>query len=148
MEYLDKQGWRADIVVSLQLTSPLTESGDIEKAVNKMIETGCDSVVSVERIEKHHPFRAMKLSGDRLFPLTEYTSERYLQKQDRPPAYGFNGAIYVRKRDLLEGWSGQDFALGEDVRAITMDREKSVDINSPLDFLIAEAILKSKAASK
>lgn len=145
MEYLDNQGWRAEIVVSLQPTSPLTEPHDIDNAVNKMLETNCDSVVSVERIEKHHPFRAMKLKGDRLFPLTEYTSEKYLQKQDRPSAYGFNGAIYVRKKELLEKWSGEDFALGDDARAIIMDSGKSVDINNPLDFLIAEAILKNKA---
>lgn len=147
MEYLDKQGWRADIVASLQPTSPLTEPEDIEKAVNKMIETGCDSVVSVGKIERYHPYRAMKLEGDKLMPVYQ-EGQRFLQRQDLPPHYAFNGAIYVRSRDLLEGWDGQDFALGEDIRAIIMDREKSVDVNSPLDFLVVEAILKSRAESK
>jgi len=142
MEFMDELGWRADIIASLQPTAPFTQPEDIDAAVRKLVETGCDSVVSVESIERHHPFRAMKLSGDRLSPLTEYASEEYLQKQDRPPAYGFNGAIYVRKRKLLEKWAGKDFALGEDIRAIVMSPEKSVDINSPLDFLIAEALLK------
>jgi len=144
MEYLDKQDWRADIVVSLQPTSPLTEPGDIENAVNKMIKTGCDSVVSVGKIEQHHPYQAMKLEEDKLIPLYK-EGQRFLQRQDLPPLYGFNGAIYVRKRELLENWGGEDFALGKDTRAITMDKEKSIDINSSLDFLIAETILKDKA---
>ncbi len=147
VEYLDKQGWRADIVVSLQPTSPLTETGDIDNAVNKMLETNCDSVVSVYRIERPHPFWMMRLEGERLLPLFP-AGFRFLQRQDLPPLFALSGAIYVRKRDLLEGWDGQDFALGGETRAIIMDKEKSVDINSPLDFLTVEAILKSKAASK
>lgn len=146
VEQLDKMGWKADIVVSLQPTSPLTEPGDIENAVNKMIKTGCDSVVSVYQIERQHPYRAMRLEEDKLMPLYK-EGQRFLQRQDLPLLYAFNGAIYVRKRNLLEGWGGQDFALGEDVRAIIIDREKSIDINSPLDFLVAEAILKDKAVT-
>ena len=146
MDYLDKQGWRADIVVSMQPTSPLIEPGDIENAVNKLIKTGCDSVVSIHQIEQPHPYWAMKLHEDRLLPLYP-EGFRFLQRQDLPSLYALTGAIYARRRELLERWSGQDFALGEDVRAIIMDREKSVDINNPLDFPVVEAILKNKVAA-
>ena len=143
VEQLDRMGWKADIVVSLQPTSPLTEPGDIENAVNKMIKTGCDSVVSIRQINQPHPYWAMKLHEDRLFPLYA-EGFRFLQRQDLPSLYALTGAIYVRKKELLEKWSGRDFALGEDVRAIIMDKEKSIDINSPLDFLVVEAILKDR----
>lgn len=143
LEYLDKQGWRADVVVSLQPTSPLTGREDIDNAVNKLIKTGCDSVVSIRQINQPHPYWAMKLHEDRLFPLYA-EGFRFLQRQDLPSLYALTGAIYVRKKELIEKWSGRDFALGEDVRAIIMDKEKSIDINSPLDFLVAEAIFKGK----
>jgi len=143
VEQLDKMDWKADIVASLQPTSPLTESRDIENAVNKMIKTGCDSVVSIRQINQPHPYWAMKLHEDRLFPLYA-EGFRFLQRQDLPSLYALTGAIYVRKKGLLEKWSGRDFALGEDVRAIIMDKETSIDINSPLDFLVAEAIFKDK----
>lgn len=143
MEYLDNQGWRANIVVSLQPSSPLTEPADIDNAVNKMIETGCDSVVSVYQIERQHPYWAMKLDEDRLIPVYP-EGFRFLQRQELPPLYVLVGAIYVRRRELLEKWSSKDFALGGDVRGIVMSPEKSIDINEPMDFLVAEAILKDK----
>ena len=141
LKTMDGLGFRADAVVSLQPTSPLIATDDIDNAVKLFIDSGCDSVVSVERIDKHHPFRAYKIEGDRLFPLTEYTSERYLQRQDRPPAYGFTGAIYVRKRDLLENWNGNDFCLGRDVRYIVIDKSRSINIDSEIDLEFFEYLI-------
>jgi CMP-N,N'-diacetyllegionaminic acid synthase len=143
MEYLDGQGYRPDIMVSLQPTAPLIEPGDIENAVNKLIETGCDSVVSVCQIARQHPYWAMKLERDRLVPLYA-EGFRFLQRQDLPHLYSLTGAIYVRRRELIEKWRGHDFALGVYVRAVILDEEKSIDINDPLDFRVAEAILKGR----
>ncbi len=145
MEFCDREEWRPDVVVCLQATSPLLTSKDIDRAVVRLLDTGCDSVVSVTPIQHHHPFRAMKLEGDRVQPLTEYTSERYLQKQDRPPAFGFTGGLYVRRRALLEQWSGRDFALGGDVRALLIEPERAVNIDHELDLIMFEAILKMRA---
>ncbi len=145
MEFHDREGWRPDAVVCLQATSPLLTADDIDRAVGLLIETGCDSVVTVTPIQHHHPFRAMKLDGDRVRPLTEYTSDRYLQKQDRPPAFGFTGGLYVRRRALLEEWTGRDFALGTDVRAVVIEPERAVNIDHELDLLVLEAILRTRA---
>jgi len=144
MKYLEKsEGWRADVIASIQPTSPLIEATDIDSAVNKLIKTGCDSVVSVSKIAHGHPYWAMKLEGDRIIPLNP-KGYRCLQKQNLPSFYVLNGALYVRKRKLLENWSGHDFALGKDVRAIVMDETKSIDIDTPLDLIIAENLIKAK----
>lgn len=147
MSVLDQQGWHADVVVSLQVTSPLTEAADIDRAVEKLLETQCDSVVSMKLIQECHPFRAYKLSDDHVLPFTEYTSEEFLQRQDRPPAYKFNGAIYVRRRVLLEQWNGKDFGLGKDVRGTLMPPQRSVDVNEPLDLLLVETLLRARAGA-
>ena len=146
MAFFDQEGWRADVVVSLQVTSPLTAPADIDAAIEKLFETGCDSVVSVKPIQECHPYRAYKLSDDRVLPFYEYTSEESLQRQDRPPAYKFNGAIYVRRRDLLEQWNGKDFGLGKDVRGVLMPPDRSVDVNEPLDLLLVEALLRARGS--
>jgi CMP-N-acetylneuraminic acid synthetase len=139
-DYLEKtEGWNADIVVSLQPTSPLTKPEEIDSAVNKLIETGCDSVVGVRKTEDH-PFWTYKLDGDRVLPF-QITEQSYLQRQDLPLVYVFSGAIYVRKRELLENWSGEDFALGKDVRAIKMNHD-SREIHDLRDLWVVEKILK------
>lgn len=143
MRYLDEnEGWKADIIVSIQPTSPLIESLDIDSAIDKLIKTGCDSVVSVCKIVHGHPYWAMRLDGDKLTPLNP-EGHRYLQRQDLPAFYMINGALYVRRRKVLENWNGRDFALSKDVRAIVMDEIKSIDINAPLDLMIAEAAIKA-----
>lgn len=142
MHYFDALGWRADIIISFQPTSPFTRSEDLEKGIKKMLETDCDSVASVCKIEQYHPFRALKLVDDKTFPLTEYTTEKFVNRQDRPPAYAHNGAFYIRKRQLLEKWDGSNFALGEDTRAVVMDSIHSINIDSILDLKLAELILK------
>jgi CMP-N-acetylneuraminic acid synthetase len=134
-------GWSADIIASIQPTSPLVGSADIDSAVRKLLQVNCDSVVSVCKILHGHPYRAMKLEGDRLIPLFPQ-GEQYLQKQDLPSFYMFNGAIFVRKRRLLEEWSGKDFALGKDVRAIVMDVTKSINIDTQIDLALAEILLR------
>ncbi len=143
MGHLNKnEGWRADVIASIQPTSPLTGATDIDSAITKLIETGCDSVVSVCKITHGHPYWAMRLDGDRLTPLNP-EGHRYLQKQDLPLFYMINGALYVRKREVLEKWDGRDFALGKDIRAIVMNEIKSIDIDTPIDLLIAETVIKA-----
>jgi|CXWL01.1.fsa_nt_gi CMP-N-acetylneuraminic acid synthetase len=142
MRWCDEQGWTPDVVVSIQPTSPLLEARDIDRAIMMLEETGCDSVVGVTEILQHHPFRAMSFAQGRLSPFTEYTSERYLQKQDRPTAHGFTGGLYVRRRQVLEQWSGKDFALGRDVRGVFIEPERAVNIDHEVDLVFFEALLR------
>jgi N-acylneuraminate cytidylyltransferase/CMP-N,N'-diacetyllegionaminic acid synthase len=146
MRFYDAQGWAPDVVVSIQPTSPLLTGEDIDQAVQLLMDSDCEAVVAVTEILHHHPFRAMKLDGMRVLPLTEYTSERYLQKQDRPPAYGLSGGLYVRRRALLEKWSGRDFAMGADPRAIVIEPDRAVNIDHEVDLLFFEALLKHHAS--
>ena len=71
-----------------------------------------------------------------LFPDLAY---RYLQRQDRPPAYRFTGGFYVRRRNLLENWRGEGFALGNWI-GILVPTHAGIDIDTPMDLWVAEAI--------
>ncbi|MFC1576141.1 cytidylyltransferase domain-containing protein [Candidatus Omnitrophota bacterium] len=144
MEFFDSQHIRYDAVMSLQTTSPLTLPSDIDACANKMLETGCNSVVSMKLLEVVHPWRIYNMEGDRVIPFNEYTNENFPQRQDRPPAYKWTGAIFLRKRNLLEDWNGVDFAVGPDNRGVLIPEERNVDINCPTDFLVAEALLKER----
>jgi len=92
-------------------------------------------------VEECHPWRAYRFDQDRVLPFNEYTNENNKQRQDWPPAYTFSGAIIARRRQVLEASKGEDFALGKDVRGVLIPAERSVDINTPLDLLLFEAIL-------
>lgn len=141
-QYLqDQEDWRSGVVVSLQPTSPLTEAREIDSAVKKMIETDCDSVVGICPVEDH-PFWTYRLDEGRVLPFVT-TDQNYLQRQDLPEVYTLSGALYVRKLELLTEWTGDDFALGKDIRAVIMSRYAK-DIHSMEDLWLVEKILKER----
>ncbi len=144
LNFFDENIYKPDAIVSLQPTSPLLSFGSIKNAVTLYRTGEYDSVVSVTKISHFHPFRTYKIEGTLVKPLTEYTSEKYLQKQDRPSAYGFTGGLYLRKRDLLEKWNRRDFALGDKVGGVVVSEEEAIDIDSELDLLFFETILRYK----
>jgi CMP-N-acetylneuraminic acid synthetase len=144
---MDRLGFAADVVASVQPTSPLLEGADIDQAIEKLESTGADSVASVEPIHHEHPFWAKRLEGDRVVPFNEQTNESYLQRQDLPPAYVFDGGIFVRRRRLLEEWSGLDFGLGRDVRALVLSGWKSVHIDDPIHLELVRAALRRRASA-
>jgi CMP-N-acetylneuraminic acid synthetase len=143
LEHFDGQGRRFDAVLSLQVTSPFTLAEDIDACVDKMLTTGCDSVVSMKLLTEAHPWRIYDLEGDLVKPFNEYTNENYPQRQDRPPVYKFSGAIYLRRRALLEAWNGVDFALGRDVRGVLIPKRRTVDVNEYEDLIYCQALLQT-----
>lgn len=144
MREMDRTGFSADVVVSLQPTSPFLEAEDMDRAVEKLEKTGADSVVSVQPVAHEHPFWVKKLDGDRVVSFNEYTNESFLQRQDLPPAYIYDGGIFARRRRLLESWSGRDFCLGGDVRAIVLGGWKSAHIDDELHLELVRVMAKKK----
>lgn len=128
-----------EIVVLLQPTSPLRRAEDIDRAVDMLEETAADSIVSLCAAE-HHPAWMRRIECGRVLPFLENTPE-CTRRQDLPPVYRLNGAIYVtRGRVLLR----ENVLLGRDTRALVMDAESSVDIDTPLDLKLAALILQER----
>lgn len=146
MVYYDSIGWRADAVVSLQPTSPLITPDIIDSAIGMFAETGCDSVVTVSEIKHGHPYRAKRLlDGERLENFcTEFDGEKFLNRQERPPAYAYNGAIYLRRRELIENWNGKDMGLGQDCRGLVIKHESAINIDDEFDIKLAEFLLEER----
>lgn len=146
LDYYDSTGWRADAVISLQPTSPLITPEIIDSVIRLFLETGCDSAVTVSEIKHGHPYRAKKLHGDGRLEnfCTEFDGEKFFNRQERPPAYAYNGAIYLRKRKLVEDWDGRDMGLGRDCRGYVIGHEYAANIDDEFDLKLAEILLKER----
>jgi CMP-N-acetylneuraminic acid synthetase len=139
-EYFAARNDEPTYLVGLQPTCPFTMPKQVELAVEKARRTACDSVVTVSKVTETHPYRSYTLSGDRLKPFEDVTVYEPLQRQDRPEAYGLTGAVFVRHNNVLRAWDGEDFALGEDTRAVVQTEAESVDIDTPFDLEVARAL--------
>lgn len=133
------EGERYDYVVELMCTNPMKTVEDIDGALEKLLTTGADSVIGVHRLDDHHPIRIKKIVDDRImdFSLPETPETR---RQDlKPDAYIRCGAIYALRRDHLMV-EGRRYGTANS-RPWIMPPEKGVNIDSLVDFKIAEALL-------
>ena len=143
MIMMDELGFRSDIVVQLAPTAPFIKPGKLDEGIRKILETTCDSIVSVNRIGHEHPYRALEVkNGDIISPYLKTKGLQCLQRQDFPELYYRTGGFFIRKRHLLEQWTGEDFCLGDDSRAVFLDDIQAVDINTLTDFSYAEFIIE------
>lgn len=133
------EGFDVDIIVMLQPTSPLRGTKYINLAIEKLITTKCDWAATVSEANPH-PFRMRRMKGDKLEPLFE-AENIWAQRQDFPPIYHLNGAVYVTWKDVI---MGKEVFQNKDWRGIIMKEEDAIDIDTLTDFLVAESILKRR----
>lgn len=135
---IEKQNYKPDIIINLRPTCPLRNVNDIDNSVKKMLDTDCDAVRTITE-SRNHPYWMGKLDGDRLLPFMENINvEKYYQRQLLPPAYIINGGVDVMKVEVI---LNQNRLYGNDIRAVFMPSERSVDIDDKFDLMFAEYIL-------
>jgi CMP-N,N'-diacetyllegionaminic acid synthase len=138
LNYLEKtEGYVSDYVLLLQCTSPLRNHSHINEAIDKLLNSDYDSIVSVCEAEVN-PYWANIFEGDKLKYFIE-EGRKITRRQELPNVYRMNGAIYLIKTEVLKK---QKTFEPEEVMGYIMDSYSSVDIDTEMDFKIAEAIIK------
>lgn len=142
----ENENYKPDYVVILQPTSPLRKAIHIDEALQILMETGADSVVSVTELpHNHNPYSLMKIEKGRLMPFME-ESEKYTQRQIKPVFYARNGAaVYAFKYETL---MQKNSIYGDDCRPYLMNKADSIDIDDLIDFEFAEFILSKRQERK
>ena len=137
--YESTEGIKFDYVVLLQATSPLRTGADIDAALEKLIATGADSVISVVRVAHHHPARMRFIENDLLVQLPMGEQKEMTRRQDLPPVYIRNGAIFATKRDMV---MEQNSMLGKVSRPYVMPESRSANVDTKFDFLVVEVMMQ------
>lgn len=134
-----------DICILLQPTSPLRDEKDICAAYELFEKKNAASLTSVTEVD--HPIQWC-FALDETFFMKEFSSSPYKnsRRQELQKHYRENGAIYIVKVKDINN-SQFDFYLPECI-AYIMDKQKSVDIDTIQDFVIAESLLKMGTEEK
>ena len=129
-----------DAVLLLQPTSPLRTTEDIDTCIRLAQHTQASSVVSVSEPETH-PYWTYRLGTDqRLQTLIDVPP--ISRRQELPPVYAMNGALYYARVDWLR--RHRTFVTSETV-AYVMPPERSVDVDTLLDWKLAELLLQEQS---
>jgi len=134
------QGFNADVVVLLQPTSPLRRAEHIDAAVDSLLRTRGDSVVSVVEVpHQFNPTSVMRLDDGLLKPFLDGPSAT--RRQDKPKLYARNGpAVLAVHARVIEG----DSLYGNETWPLVMSPEDSIDIDTPLDLKFVEHSLQTR----
>ncbi|MDZ4829969.1 MAG: acylneuraminate cytidylyltransferase family protein [Phycisphaerae bacterium] len=138
-------GSLAEIVVILYANVPIRPDGIVDRAIATLRSTGSDSVQSYERPGKYHPFWMVTLGA--AGEVRQWQSNAVYRRQDLPPCHmPDGGVIVVRRASLFNVVEGQPHAfLGSDRRGIENPHGAVVDVDTMLDFTVAEAMLAQRA---
>jgi N-acylneuraminate cytidylyltransferase len=139
------ENYQPDYVMILQPTSPLRQPFHIQAAAGLLQKSGADSVVSVSKIPEHyHPRWQLTFHGEG--KLAIFTGEPFAEivrrRQDLPPTYTRNGAIYLFKTVLLFDPVEPNF-YGAHVVGYPMDEKYSVSIDGEEDWERAERLVEA-----
>ncbi len=131
---IEKTGVTPDLIVFLQCTSPIRTGIDIDKAIAKLKAENADSLLSVS---PSHRFLWEEVDG--LAKSINYDYRDRPRRQDMQPQYVENGSIYIFKPWVLKELGNR---LGGKISLFVMSEAASWEIDSPLDFEIAESLMK------
>jgi len=132
---VESLGEDADYVVTLEPTSPLRTPELIDACVERALAEDADAVITV--VETRDVLG--RVEDGHFHPLDPDSPRR---RQDRTPFFRESSTVYVtRTRSLIANRS----VLAEPLHAVVVPPDQAIDINSPLDFLVAEAAFRERA---
>ncbi|MBC8331869.1 MAG: acylneuraminate cytidylyltransferase family protein [Anaerolineae bacterium] len=131
------QSYCPDYIMCLQPTSPLRSSQDIDAVIRIALDKDADSIVSVSSVQQHPQWMKYVDAEGRMadyFP----AADLIMRRQDLPPVYALNGAIYLTRRNILlekETW------YAPETYAYIMPPERSIDIDTSWDLYLTNLLL-------
>lgn len=138
--HLIASGIEVSKIIDLDPTSPLRSQEDIAGAL-ALLDQDTDVVITGYAADKNPYFNMVEDKGEGRVGLVKTANPPITSRQMAPKVYSMNASIYVWHRHSLNKglWDGR-------TRIYEMPRERSVDIDSPLDFEIVEQLMAEAQA--
>jgi CMP-N-acetylneuraminic acid synthetase len=143
--YRDHRG-EFDVFVSLPTTSPFRSVQDVENTILALTSAeDVDIAITVSEANRSPYFNMVKIDPNGYSHLVIPPATDVVRRQDAPVVFDITTVAYAaRPQFVLE--SGSIFA-GR-VKAVQVPRARSLDIDTPFDFLVAEALALAHASAQ
>jgi N-acylneuraminate cytidylyltransferase len=141
LEYVrHSSGALPEAMVSLPATSPLRAVNDVESCIDLFSKGGCDVVVTVSEAHRNPYFNMVRDKSDGTIALVMEDSQ-VSRRQDAPIIRNLATVCYVANPEFV---LSHDSIFEGRVKAVNVPKERAIDIDSLLDFQIAEFLLNSR----
>ena len=141
INFYKKRGKKFDAIVSLPCTSPLRLKKDILNCISKFETLKYDTIITVRESIRNAFFNMAKKNSNNNFEIVNKQKKYIHNRQQAPKTYDVCTICFISKinfvlksENLLEGKVG----------AVKTPKERSIDIDNKLDFVIAKKIYEKR----
>ncbi len=134
-------GHKFDVLVDLDVTSPLRLVEDITGAYEQFVREDADILITASPSRKN-PYFNMVENVNGLIQIVKQFNKQIERRQDAPQVFDMNASIYIWKRKALLEY---DTLFTDKTALFVMPEERSVDIDTELDWNIVEYIIGKSA---
>ena len=131
-------GQQFDVLVDLDVTSPLRLVGDITGAYKQFSDEDADILITASPSRRNPYFNMVENVNGRI-SIVKQMDKLPVRRQDAPRVYDMNASIYIWKRDAL---LNNDTLFTENTSLFVMPEERSVDIDTEIDWDFVEFIME------
>ena len=129
-----------DRFVSLPATAPLRLAKDVYRCLEKLGEN-TDFVVTMEKSQRSPWFNMVKQDAEGFVDILVDGNNKIARRQDVPDSFDLTTVAYVtRPKFIMDNesiWDGR-------VQGVVVPQERAIDIDTELDFEIAEYLMKKR----
>lgn len=144
LSFLRDLGEYYDAVVTLQPTSPMRRGKDIIEGIELFDEQSSDSLIAVYEDAKANGFNYYRMGEDGT-GIPEHKEHNIgIRRQEMKPMYVRNGALYISSVELLKE---RNLIIGDYPLLFVMPKERSIDIDSIMDFNYVELLMQDSERS-
>ena len=130
-----------DVFVSIPTTSPLRSASDVDTCISKLLHSDADIVITVKKAERSPYFNMVNLDDSGYAHIVISNGDRMTRRQDAPPVYDMTTVAYAARPDFI--MDAHSIFEGK-VMVVEVPPERALDIDTELDFKIAEYLMKEK----
>jgi len=149
LDFFEKQeGWVPKAVARFSPVTPLVPSSVIHDSIDLLFANpDIHSVRPLSRLS-HHPYKAWKVQGELMVPafskdITGFDEPYNLPRQLFPEMYAHLGAAGVAWTNTFLNLNSTSGRL---LKYVMMNDDDAFDINHPIDFDIAEVLMRKRLA--
>ena len=142
LNYLkESTGALPEAMVSVPTTAPLRLPIDIENCLDEYEKGNADMVITVTDAHRSPYFNMVKTNADGSVGLVNPTQSTIARRQDAPVVYDMATVCYVANPEFV---MTHNSTFEGRVKAVHVPSERAIDIDTLLDFQIAECLLNIK----
>ncbi len=135
----------SDLMVSVPATAPLRFVSDIDKCLDEYDQGLADVVIAVTESHRNPYFNMVSLNQKNEASLVIQPNSYLSRRQDTPKIYDMTTVCYVASTSfILENNSIFEGCI----KAVQVPKERAIDIDSLLDFEIAESLMTARLKLK